>query len=400
MKQVIKSVSLLLTLVMVLASCSSGGGNAPGPTYNKIFITSAAGDGNLGGWPQAGSNTGLAAGDAICQSLATAKGLSGTYKAWLSDGTTDAYCHVQGFDGFKVSDASGCGQSSMPTAAGPWMRMDGNPFADTIDKLVNNEQVFTPPQYDENGSPVTGVSIFTGTDDNGVLNTSYAVNPCSNWTSNNGANHLTVGSPSGATLWWTSSGEGACSDTNRLICMQTGTGTALPARAIPAGAKRVFVTSVYDIGDLSGWADANGYSGILAGDAICQARALAGSLANPTNYVAWLSDGSENAIDRIAEGARYRLDGIKIANSKADLTDGTIFTAISYNELGNYMGWYAAWTGTNASGNKTTNHCNNWGDGTSSYNGVIGSTSETNTGWTNEYDTGCGGNGVLYCFEN
>ena len=44
----------------------------------KVFVTSTVHDGNLGG---------LVGADAICNSLASAAGLAGTYKAWLSDGS-------------------------------------------------------------------------------------------------------------------------------------------------------------------------------------------------------------------------------------------------------------------------------------------------------------------------
>ena len=48
-------------------------------------------------------------------------GLPGIYKAWLSSRTTDAYCHIQGYDGYTISD--NCGQgATLPMAAGPWER--------------------------------------------------------------------------------------------------------------------------------------------------------------------------------------------------------------------------------------------------------------------------------------
>ena len=43
--------------------------------------------------------TGLAAADSICQQKATAAAMPGTYVAWLSDGTSDAYCRAFGFTG-------------------------------------------------------------------------------------------------------------------------------------------------------------------------------------------------------------------------------------------------------------------------------------------------------------
>ncbi len=49
---------------------------------------------------------------------------------------------------------------------------------------------------------------------------------------------------------------------------------------------QVFVTSVKGSGDLSTWPDANGKTGIEAGDAICQARAQTAGLSG--TFIAWL----------------------------------------------------------------------------------------------------------------
>ena len=61
--------------------------------------------------------------------------------------------------------------------------------------------------------------------------------------------------------------------------------------------KVAFVTSVLGAGDLSSWEDAVavGAHGVEAGDAVCQARALAAGLANPGDFVAWLSDIDDDA---------------------------------------------------------------------------------------------------------
>jgi hypothetical protein len=96
---------------------------------NVVFVTSVTGDGNLGSWADAGGNTGLAAGDAICQARANAAGLTGTFVAWLSDDNNDAYCRVHNLTGKK---ASNCGQGSLPESAGPWVRTDGFPFGPMI----------------------------------------------------------------------------------------------------------------------------------------------------------------------------------------------------------------------------------------------------------------------------
>ena len=64
----------------------------------QMFVTSVAGSGELSSWDDAGTLTGVAAGDAICQARATAAALPNpaTYRAWLSDDTDDAYCRLHG----------------------------------------------------------------------------------------------------------------------------------------------------------------------------------------------------------------------------------------------------------------------------------------------------------------
>jgi hypothetical protein len=52
-----------------------------------VFVTSTTYTGDLGG---------LASADALCQAKATSSGLSGTFRAWLSDGATSAYDRTTG----------------------------------------------------------------------------------------------------------------------------------------------------------------------------------------------------------------------------------------------------------------------------------------------------------------
>ena len=354
------------------------------PSLNlKVFVTSATGTGNLSTWTDAGGHTGVAAGDAICQARATAAGLTGTYKAWLSDSTADAYCHIQGYTGTVVGL---CGQGTLPVAAGPWVRTnDGYPFADTIDKLVNNGQVFAPVRYDETGTLVTG-AYFTGTYVDGKLWASA----CSDWSTSINTSSAAVGFSYGATGWWTCAGTNQCNYSSRLLCFQTGTGGALPSLTPPALSKKVFVTSTIHKGDLGSLTNA---------DAICQTRAAAGSVPNAAKFKAWLSNSTTNAIDRLSENSWYRLDGVKVADSKADLADGSLFTAISLDETGVYVDNHAVWSGTDQYGIKTADNCSNWTSNTTG-TGMMGGTSSANYYWTNWYGENCNQSAALYCFED
>jgi len=83
----------------------------------------------------------------------------------------------------------------------------------------------------------------------------------------------------------------------------------LPGVAASQETLRVFVTSVTGNGDLSTWDNANALSGLAAADAVCRARADIAFLDNPTQFVAWMSDSSNDAYCRI-----HGLSGLRSAN--------------------------------------------------------------------------------------
>jgi hypothetical protein len=141
-----------------------------------------------------------------------------------------------------------------------------------------------------------------------------------------------------------------------------------------------------DTGNLSAWPDAGNEDGLAAGDAICRARAVAAGLSNVENFDAWLSEAETNAIGRFEnDGRRVRIDGVPMASSKSDLTDGELFTAIMVNEKGEYQNGSAVpsvWTGTSASGQKENHHCNSWTDGSDAASGRYGLSYMTTERWT------------------
>ena len=299
---------------------------------NQVFVTSSSGTGNLSTWPEAGGMTGLAAGDAVCQARATAAGLPGAFRAWLSDDTSDAYCRVQGFMGKK---AANCGQAALPVAGGPWVRTDGFPFAQTLADISVRGQIFVPLDNNESGVPIPGNGVWTGTGSDGVV---VSTDNCSQWS---GASS-SIGAI-GAALFtrdaWTFISNYSCSSILPLFCFQSGSGQLLPPFVLPG--KKVFLSSSTGTGNLQSWPDSGGNAGLAAGDAICRARATAGGLANASNFKAWLSTDSVNAGDRItSNGPWVRLDGVKVADTKAALLSGGIFAPINLDDLGFY---YANW---------------------------------------------------------
>jgi hypothetical protein len=364
---------------------------------NVVFVTSVTGDGNLGSWADAGGNTGLAAGDAICQARAVAAGLTGTFVAWLSDDNNDAYCRVHNLTGKK---ASNCGQGSLPASAGPWVRTDDFPFGPRIDQILSpNGVVYTPLRFDEFGDPVSDVipGYFTATFIDGTFDIATT---CSNWTSN-GTELAIYGDLNGTTGTWTSAGDDQCQSNFHLLCFQTDAGGSLPSFA--SSGKKVFVTSLTGNGNLGSWPDSGGNTGLAAGDAICQARASAAGLANTANFKAWLSGSATDAIDRLtSDGPWVRPDGVKVADNKADLTDGSLFTAISQDETGIYWDNRAVWTGTFDTGIKTSDTCNDWTDGTNAFNGIFGTSTFAGNDWSGFTSSlSCDSTFVkLYCFED
>ncbi len=338
------------------------------------FVTSSYGTGNTSTWGGA-TGTGLAAADSICQAEATSAGLTGTFKAWMSDATDDAYCRVHGLTGKKVNN---CGLSALPVAAGPWVRTDAQrtPAAPSIDKLLApTRQTFYPATYTASGTDVGPSSpqiVWTGTSDSGA----YTGTACGDWT---GAGSGTTGLLGGGGTSWTNSGSAStCGSSGRLLCVETGAGPALPPRH-PASGKKAFLTSVAGSPVFSTWADANSATGITAADEVCKARARYAGYANAASFKAWMSGYFESATTRITyNGPWYRPDGVLVASSESDLTDGRIAAPLYMTETNQYVagdaGTGSVWTGSYYYGSyyssSTSGHCYMWTS--PSYSAIVG----------------------------
>ncbi len=385
---------LVVALVIAVAVLSPSEAAA----QNKlVFITSETGSGNLGDstdWPHNGGLTGLAAGDAICRNLATEAGLPNPldFVAWLSDSTNDAYCRIHDLTGTK---ATNCGQASLPDWAGPWVRMDGFPFAESIDLALSPPgMVYAPVVFDEWGSQAVGY-MFTATDEQGEAMLTWGT--CSDWTSAASTN-VACGSSQGTTDRWTKVGVCQCDNTRSLVCIEAGgPGADLPSFGHDGAT--VFVTSVGGTGDLSSWPEAGGQVGIDAGDAICQALADAAGLVDPGPYKAWLSDSITDARDRLThDGPWVRLDGVPVAFSKADLTDQWLFSSINHSETGDYNNLWVQ-TGTQVDGTWAGQDCSGWTDG-SSGTAAKGISPYAHYGWTAASNQSCSSMARLYCFSD
>ena len=174
----------------------SGISNSPSATTltpKKVFVTSAMYNGNLGG---------LSGADAKCQALANAAGLTGTFKAWLSDSTTSA-------------------KDRLTHSASGYARVDGVIVANDWNDLVSGG-LRNPIQIDENGGSQDS-PVLTGTSASGT----HTAHNCNNWTY--AADPYPYNGPDGTLSWvgavdssWSNSGYRACYtfSVGRLYCFQ------------------------------------------------------------------------------------------------------------------------------------------------------------------------------------
>jgi len=314
------------------------------------FATSTFGPGDMHSWTEvAGTNlTGLAAADGICRAHATDAGIADpdAYVAWLSDRNNDAYCRVFGLTGKKSNN---CGQASLPVGAGPWQRVDGVPFAGTIEDALSANLVYSSLNVDEFGNQFHEFAeSFTATDIDGTFNTFFKNDgDCNLWTSaarDEFGPFPTLGSNLASGEWWTfDEGGVSCDGTRRLMCMQKGVGSPLQGHA-RFGHREAFVTSV----------DVTGHLGGIAGaDGTCQALAATANMYRPETFKALLASSTIglNVTGRIQfDGPWYRRDGLLFAHDKAELTGGAVTLPLNVTETGAYLGIAVALTGAFSNG--------------------------------------------------
>jgi hypothetical protein len=150
-----------------------------------VFVSSAVVNGGLGG---------IAGADLKCTSLATAQGLKGTYRAWLSVAGTNAADRI--------------------TSAGPWHLVNGQIVANTHAELVSGT-LLRPINVDEKGNtpPAAEDRVWTGTGPNGV----FSGPECGVWS---GAGSARVGEAEFKDGRWTNSTVEDCGQVNRVYCFE------------------------------------------------------------------------------------------------------------------------------------------------------------------------------------
>lgn len=154
--------------------------------YRLVFVTSERYNGNFGG---------IAGADRICQTLASKAGLSGMFKAWISDGRSSPS------SSFKRSDV-------------PYVLTDGTQIAANWRELTDSS-LDAPINLDEYKRP-SKVSVWTGTNENG---TSGKTN-CRGWTNDEYGNAGLEGTSNYKDDSWTYIGEYNCNQKLALFCFQ------------------------------------------------------------------------------------------------------------------------------------------------------------------------------------
>ena len=159
-------------------------------TVHRIFATSSAHTGNLGG---------LSGGDSICQTRANEAALGGTWKAVLSSSATNASSRITiGGPVYNLRLGSAGGRQIVATNSGTfWSTSHTNPI-----------------DFAETGATV-GAAVFTGTDTSGTKVTSQN---CTDWTLGSGGSHAYGSSTSTSSNWiWTSNN--TCGTSSRIYCI-------------------------------------------------------------------------------------------------------------------------------------------------------------------------------------
>jgi hypothetical protein len=351
-------------MLLLVASCgrigfdptaTSDGRNADDAASvpNVMFVSSAL--------QPAATLGGLAGADATCSALAGAAGMTGTFVAWLSTSTGDAWT--------RLGSARG------------WVRPDGKPFTDRVADLRAGV-VFYPPRLDEKLGDYTGGApyVVTATGPDGTL----VSGSCGDWT--NASSGPTYGFPYAGTGGWTG-GAGTvtgCDNPTQIYCFQIDHDVAV-APPPPAG-RRAFVTA--------GTFDPS--TGVGGADTLCATEATSAGLSG--SFRALIATTTATAASRFTLGTPwYRIDGVEVTS---DLM--TLLAPIDVEANGTY-GATTPVTGANDAFSLATMaiDCNDWTSNASTTQAMKGQPGQT-PAWFADYPLGCDTTFVtlgVYCFE-
>ncbi len=152
----------------------------------RIFVTDSVQNADFGG---------LDGADALCASQASAAGLDGEFKAWLST---------------MASSAS----DRLTHSSEPYVLVDGTPVANDWDDLVDGS-ILVPINLDASGQ-LRGGDVWTGTLPSGLP---YTQGDCAGFT--NGTDGIGLcGTTASTAGFWTANATPECSLALRLYCIE------------------------------------------------------------------------------------------------------------------------------------------------------------------------------------
>jgi hypothetical protein len=155
----------------------------------RVFVSSTVYGGKIGG---------LVGADFLCQDLAESAGLSGTYKAWLSD---------------DIASPS----TRFVRSKGPYVLVNGKRIADNWKDLTDGS-LKIPINVTQAGSKAAdSTSVWTYTKADGAA-IDANTNNCGNWAAATGDGD--VGSETSRNATWTDNGAAACNTGQHLYCFQ------------------------------------------------------------------------------------------------------------------------------------------------------------------------------------
>lgn len=161
------------------------------PQQKIVFITEAASNGDMGG---------LVGADVICQEEATAAGLTGAFKAWLSDST----------------GSSPLNRFTHPAA--PYVLVDLTQVAASWADLTDGTLDHAINLTSTGGTLGAGEFVATATFADGAYDWIGFV--CNDWTDGTGSNWTSTGNYNSTTDFWTHDGGETCDSPLHLYCFQ------------------------------------------------------------------------------------------------------------------------------------------------------------------------------------
>jgi hypothetical protein len=173
------------------ASCSTGFCTTDPICDYAVFVTKDSVAGNI---PPSG---GAASADAFCAREASASGIAGIFKAWVSSGGASA------------------AERTKPLARRPYRRLDGEPVA--LDDVELRSGNLRAPINVASDKSAVGAYAWTGSTASGEQWGRYN---CADFATSGGSG--VVGSTSATTTSWSFAATASCLAGNHVYCIQTG----------------------------------------------------------------------------------------------------------------------------------------------------------------------------------